>query len=137
LERHVGHVYADLEVRNLFSMNSIKVRMLVDTVATFISLTEEQAIQLGFDLEECERVTVTTADGKVHSVPKVLPIQVRFSENRSCATEALVLGNQALLGVIALEAMDIQIDTKEQKLIPNPAHPSYPVALAMGHAIKR
>jgi clan AA aspartic protease len=129
----MGHVYADLKVTNLFSKKAVDVRMLVDTGATFISLTEPQAIQLGFDLEECERITVTTADGKSHSVPKVMPIQVRFSDNRSYTTEALVLGNQALLGVIALEAMDIQVDPKGQKLIPNPAHPNFPVALAMGH----
>jgi clan AA aspartic protease len=129
----MGHIYADLKVTNLFSKKSICATMLVDTGATFISITEEQAIQLGFDLEECERVTVTTADGKSHAVPKVLPIQVRFSDNRSYTTEALVLVHQALLGVIALEAMDIQIDPKGQKLIPNPAHPNYPVALAMGH----
>jgi clan AA aspartic protease len=133
----MGHVYADLKLINLFSKKAIDVTMLVGTGATFISITEEQAIQLGFDLEECERITVTTADGKSHSVPKVLPIQVRFSDNRSYATEALVLGNQALLGVIALEAMDIQIDPKSQKLIANPAHPNFPVALAMGHRLDR
>jgi clan AA aspartic protease len=133
----MGHVYADLKVTNLFSKKAVDVTMLVDTGATFISLTEPQAIQLGFDLDECERITVTTADGRSHSVPKVLPIQVRFSDNRSYTTEALVLGNQALLGVIALEAMDIQIDPKGQKLIPNPAHPNFPVALAMGHRVSR
>jgi len=131
----MGHIYADLDVTNLYTKKSIRIKMLVDTGATFISITEQQAVQLGFDLDECERINVTTADGKSHAVPKVLPIQVRFSDNRSYATEALVLGNQALLGVIALEAMDIQVDPKGQKLVPNPAHPNYPIALAMGHKV--
>jgi clan AA aspartic protease len=128
----MGHIYAVLKVTNLFIKNQIDVNMLVDTGATFITLTEQQALQLGFDLDECERRPVTTADGKIHHVPCVLPIEIRFSDNRSYATEALVIGHQALLGVIALEAMDIQIDPKRQTLIANPEHPNYPVSLAMG-----
>lgn len=53
-------------------------------------------------------------------------------ENRTYVTEAVVLGNEPLLGVIPLEAMDLLIDPRQQKLVVNPLHPNYPVALAKG-----
>ena len=42
----------------------------------------------------------------------------------------LVLGNEALLGVIPLEAMDLMVDPRQQTLIANAQHPNYPVAFA-------
>jgi len=50
--------------------------------------------------------------------------------NRTYVTEAVVLGNEPLLGVIPLEAMDLIVDPRQQVLIVNPQHPNYPVALA-------
>ncbi len=41
-----------------------------------------------------------------------------------------MLGNEALLGVIPLDAMDLVIDPRQQTLVVNPQHPKYPVALA-------
>jgi len=45
-------------------------------------------------------------------------------------TEALVLGDEPLMGVLPLEAMDLMVDPLRQQLVANPAHPNYPVALA-------
>ncbi|MEI6066374.1 MAG: hypothetical protein WCP96_03485 [Methylococcaceae bacterium] len=72
---------------------------------------------------------VTLADGHQRKVPKIAPIEISF-QNRSYVTEAVVLGNEPLLGVILLEAMDLIVDLSQQMLIVNPQHPNYPVALA-------
>lgn len=93
---------------------------MVDTGATFMCLTEEIALQLGFDITEVSRQTVTLADGHQLKVPKIAPIEIAFA-NRAYVTEAVVLGNEPLIGVIPLEAMDLVVD---------PQHPNYPVALA-------
>jgi hypothetical protein len=45
-------------------------------------------------------------------------------------TEAIVLGDEPLLGVIPMEAMDLVVHPREQTLMVNPLHPNYPVALA-------
>lgn len=45
-------------------------------------------------------------------------------------TEALVQGNEALMGVLPLEAMEVLVDPLRQELVVNPEHPNYPVALA-------
>jgi clan AA aspartic protease len=125
----MGHTYAVLSLTNLFSRQQVEVTALVDTGATFMCVTEEIAVQLGFDLEEVGRQTVTLADGHQRRVPKIAPIEIAF-ENRTYVTEAVVLGNEPLLGVIPLEAMDLMVDPRQQALIVNPQHPNYPVALA-------
>ena len=121
--------YAKLKLTNLFTRQHVENNSLVDTGATFMWVTEEIALQLGFDTTEVSRQVVTLADGHQRKVPKIAPIEISF-ENRSYVTEAVVLGNGPLLGVIPLEAMDLIVDPRQQRLIVNPQHPNYPVTLA-------
>lgn len=125
----MGLTYAPLTLVNLFNRKQIDIDALVDTGATFMCVTEEMALQLGFDISEVSRQVVTLADGHQRKVPKIAPVEIRF-DNRSYVTEAVVLGNEALLGVLPLEAMDLIVDARQQKLTVNPLHPNYPVALA-------
>jgi len=125
----MGHTYAVLSLTNLFGKQTATIRALVDTGATFLCVTEEVAMQLGFDLDETRRQVVTLADGHQRKAPKIAPIEIAF-ENRSYVTEALVLGDECLMGVLPLEAMDLQIDPVGKRLLVNPTHPNYPVALA-------
>ena len=125
----MGLTYATLRLTNLFNKQSVAVNALVDTGATFMCVTEEIALQLGFDITEVSQQTVTLADGHQRKVPKIAPIEIAF-ENRTYVTEAVVLGNEALMGVLPLEAMDLVVDPRLQILVVNPAHPNYPVALA-------
>jgi len=125
----MGLTYAKLKLTNLFNHQQIEINSLVDTGATFMCVTEEIALQLGFDTSEVSRQVVTLADGHQRKVPKIAPIEIAF-ENRSYVTEAVVLGNEPLLGIIPLEAMDLIVDPRQQMLMVNPQHPNYPVALA-------
>ena len=125
----MGLTYASLKLTNLFNRHSVEVSALVDTGITFICVSEEVALQLGFDIGEATQQVVTLADGHQRKVPKIAPIEIMFG-NRSYVTEAVVLGNEPLLGVIPMEAMDLIVDPRQQVLIANPQHPNYPVALA-------
>jgi clan AA aspartic protease len=125
----MGLTYAPLKLTNLFTHQSVEVNALVDTGATFMCVSEEVALQLGFDISEVAQQVVTLADGHQRKVPKIAPIEIAFG-NRSYVTEAVVLGNEPLLGVIPMEAMDLIVDPRQQVLIANPQHPNYPVALA-------
>lgn len=125
----MGATYAELKITNLFNKQSVKVNALVDTGATFMCVTEEEALQLGFDIEEVATHVVTLADGRQIKVPRIAPIEIEFG-NRSYVTEALVLGNEPLMGVLPLEAMDLMVDPLRQQLVVNPAHPNFPVASA-------
>ncbi|MDP1592802.1 MAG: retroviral-like aspartic protease family protein [Gallionella sp.] len=125
----MGLTYATLKLTNLFGHQSVEVSALVDTGATFMCVSEEIALQLGFDITEVSRQVVTLADGHQRKVPKIAPIEIAFG-NRTYVTEAVVLGNEALMGVIPMEAMDLIVDPRQQILIANPQHPNYPVASA-------
>lgn len=125
----MGLTYATLKLTNLFSRKQVEINALVDTGAPFMCVTEEIALQLGFDITEVSQQVVTLADGHQRKVPKIAPIEIAYA-NRTYVTEAVVLGNEALFGVIPLEAMDLIVDPRQQVLIVNPQHPNYPVALA-------
>ena len=125
----MGAIYAELKITNLFNRQSITVNALVDTGATFMCVTGEMALQLGFDIAEVAGHVVTLADGRQIKVPRIAPIEIYFG-NRSYVTEALVLGDEPLMGVLPLEAMDLMVDPLRQQLVVNPAHPNFPVASA-------
>ena len=99
---------------------------MVDTGAMHMCVTPEVARQMGFDIEEMPRQLVTLADGRQIKVPSIGPIKIEFG-NRSYMTEAVVLGNEPLIGVLPLEAMDLVIDPVQQKVMVNPLHPNFPV----------
>lgn len=125
----MGLTYANLKLTNLFNRQQVQIDALVDTGATFMCVTEEIALQLGFDITEVSQQVVALADGHQRKVPKIAPIEIAF-ENRTYVTEAVVLGNEPLLGVIPMEAMDLIVNPRQQALVVNPQHPNYPVALA-------
>jgi clan AA aspartic protease len=125
----MGLTYAKLRLTNLFNHQQVQINALVDTGATFMCVTEEIAMQLGFDINAVSQQTVTLADGHQRKVPKIAPIEIVF-ENRSYVTEAVVLENEPMMGVIPMEAMDLMVDPRNQTLIVNPQHPNYPVELA-------
>jgi clan AA aspartic protease len=94
----MGLTYAKLKLTNLFNHQQIEINSLVDTGATFMCVTEEIALQLGLDTTEVGQQVVTLADGHQRKVPKIAPIEISF-QNRSYVTEAVVLGDEPLLGV--------------------------------------
>lgn len=125
----MGVTYAELRITNLFGKQVVSVNALVDTGATFMCLPEGVALQLGFDISEVGSHVMTLADGRQIKVPRIAPIEICFG-NRSYVTEALVLGDEPLMGVLPLEAMDLLVDPLRQQLVVNPAHPNFPVASA-------
>lgn len=122
----VGIVYADITLTNPYLKKSVTVRAMVDTGATHMIVTAGIARELGFDLEETSTYSLTIADSRRVRVPRIQPVEIRF-EDRTFLTEAAVLGNECLMGVLPLEAMDLIVDLKLQRVTPNPAHPDGPV----------
>ncbi len=54
---------------------------------------------------------------------------IRFEVmGRRSGDEALVLGDEVLLGQTVLEKMDLLVDCGGRRLLPNPAHPEGPVS---------
>lgn len=97
----MGLAHAKLKITNLFNKTELDLEALVDTGATFMGITEEMALQLGFDTTEVRQQLVTFADGTQHWKPKVAPIEIAFG-HRTYVTEAIVLADEALRGVLPL-----------------------------------
>ena len=72
-----------------------------------------------------QRVT-EDADGRRDVVGVTEPLIVEL-EGRDTLDEALVLGDEVLIGQTVLEKLDLFVDCQRRRLIPNPAHPDQPV----------
>jgi predicted aspartyl protease len=66
------------------------------------------------------------ADGRKETVTLTEPIRFRVLD-RDVVEDALVLGDEVLLGQTLLEKADLLVDCARNQLIPNPAHPDQPV----------
>ena len=88
---------------------------LVDTGAVRMVLPSQVASRLGLGVRgQREAVNVTG------------PLIVEL-EGRDTLDEALVLGDEVLIGQTVLEKLDLFVDCQRQRLVPNPAHPDQPV----------
>ncbi|MFL6602626.1 MAG: aspartyl protease family protein [Steroidobacteraceae bacterium] len=114
--------YASLRLTNTFTGLSIEVQALVDSGAMPLCIPESVARQLGFDTTETYSARIKIADASRIKVPVVAPIRIEFA-NRSCTTDAYVFGDEPLIGVIPIEAMDCIIEPRHRRLVVNPDHP--------------
>jgi clan AA aspartic protease len=122
----MGLTYASLKLTNTFTGASVEVQALVDSGSMPLCIPESVARQLGFDTTEVYSARIKIADASRIDVPVVAPIRINF-ENRSCTTDAYVLGDEPLIGVVPIEAMDCIIEPKNQRLVVNPKNPDYAV----------
>ncbi len=97
----------------------------VDTGAVRCVLPPHVVQRLG--LNDIGWRTAEYADGRLESVPLTEPF-VLEAEGREEMENALVLGDEVLIGQTALEKLDLMVDCVNQRLIPNPAHPDQPVS---------
>ncbi len=127
----MGLIHADIELTNARrdDLLSMTVNALVDSGAVHLCIPQHVATQLELDVQDRREVTV--ADGRTQTVDYVGPIRIRFA-NRQCLVGALVLGDQALLGAIPMEDMDLVISPSRQTVTVNPANPNIAASLAMG-----
>lgn len=113
-----GHILPDQQ-------RSCTLEAVVDTGAVQTVLPPAVVRQLG--LSTTERSRATYADGRSEIVPVTDPILIEILGRRTYE-EALVLGEEVLIGQTVLEKLDLWVDCRRQRLVPNPEHPDYPVA---------
>lgn len=108
----------------LDQVRSATVQAVVDTGAIRSVIPANVIDQLG----ALKRGTSTAryADGREEVVGLTFPILFEI-QGRSTADEALILGDEVLIGQTVLEKLDLIADCKNQRLSPNPAHPDGPV----------
>lgn len=125
----MGLVNAKIKLKNPRKpdLAPIEIDALADTGSVHLCIPEHIRIQL--ELEEIDRKDVTLADGSEKLVPYVGPIELKF-KNRIGFCGALVMGDQALLGAIPMEDMDLIVIPKTREVVVNPISPNIATSVA-------
>lgn len=125
----MGLVNAKIKLKNPRKpdLEPVEVDALADTGSVHLCIPEHIRIQL--QLKEIDKKDVTLADGSERLVPYVGPIELQF-KNRIGFCGALVMGDQALLGAIPREDMDLIIVPKTRTIDVNPLSPNIATSLA-------
>ncbi len=98
---------------------------LVDAGAVRCVLPPFVAERLG--LGRVGRRVAEYADGRQEEVELTEPFTLEVM-GREELEDAMVLGDEVLIGQTALEKLDLIVDCYGQRLVPNPAHPDQPVS---------
>lgn len=99
---------------------------LVNTGALSLVIPAQIVERLGLRIRRQRMVQY--ADGREEIVGVTEPVIIDCAERQTVA-EALITGDEVLIGQVVLGQLDFLVDCKNQRLIPNPAHPNYPVAM--------
>ena len=113
--------------RGLLNPNQFRVcetQALVDTGAVRTVIPIQIVQQLGLRIRGQQ--IAQYADGREEMVGLTGAVIIEI-EGRETTEAALVTGDEVLIGQTVLETLDLLVDCKNQRLIPNPAHPDYPV----------
>jgi clan AA aspartic protease len=105
-------------------VRSYEADALVDTGAVRSVIPPHVMQQLGV-LAKSKQV-VEYADGRKEIVEITEPIRFELL-GRDTDENALVLGDEVLIGQTILETLDLLADCANRRLLPNPAHPDQPV----------
>ena len=120
--------YSQLQNPRLPELEAVEIEALADTGAVHLCIPAQ--IQLQLKLDEIAKKEVTLADGSQVLVPYVGPIELRY-KNRVGFVGAVVMGEQALLGAIPIEDMDLVVVPKTREVIVNPDSPNIASSIAM------
>ena len=113
--------------RGKLSTNEIRIYetdALVDTGAVSSVVPTHVAQRLG--LEARGRRVAEYADGRQDIVEVTEPLIIECI-GRDTLEEALILGDEVIIGQTVLEKLDLLLDCANRRLMPNPAHPDQPV----------
>ena len=123
----MGKVIEKVKLTSLFEpKKSVEVDAVIDTGATMVVLPKDIVNALG--LRKVREVKVRYANNKVETRPIYLVVTIEL-KGRSANLDVLVeeKGSQPLIGQVLLELLDLIVEPKTRKLIPNPASPEMPM----------
>ena len=121
----MGEVTLNITLTNLIDeTHSATVKSVADTGAALSSIPQSLADQLG--LNRRRQALARLADGRTQEVEVAMGI-IWNIQGRETTDEALILGDQVLIGQTVLEKTHWAVDCHGQKLIPNPDMPEWPV----------
>ncbi len=102
------------------NVRAVEADALVDTGAVRSCVPQPVLDRLG--LQPADHSVVEYANGQKESVGVAYGIMFDILHRRS-SDDALVLGDEVIIGQTLLEKMDLQVDCARRRVVPNPAHP--------------
>jgi hypothetical protein len=105
-------------------VRAIEADALVDTSAVRSCVPQPLLDRLG--LQPLDHSVVEYANGPKEAVGVAYGVMFDIMERRS-SDDALVLGDEVMIGETLLEKMDLRVDCTHRRLVPNPAHPDVAV----------
>lgn len=118
----------DEELVNRGLLNSSLLRCetqsLVDTGATRTVIPNSVVQQLGLKIRAQQ--IAEYADGRQETIGVTGQIIIEILGPQTIES-AIVTGNEVLIAQTVLETLDLLVNCKNQRLIPNPEHPNQPV----------
>ncbi len=109
--------------RGLLKPNLVRVyeaEAVINTGAVRTAIPVEVCENLGLRIRSHE--IAKYADGRQETVGLTGPILIEL-EGRETIEAAMVLGDMVLIGQTVLETLDLLVDCKNQRLVPNPENP--------------
>jgi len=105
---------------------TVEIEAIIDTGATMVVLPKDIVDTLG--LKKVREVKVRYANNEVETRPIYGVVTIEL-KGRSANLDVLVeeKGSQPLIGQVLLELLDLIVEPKTRKLIPNPASPEMPM----------
>ncbi len=113
--------------RGILNPNMLRVyetEALVDTGAVRTVLPMSIVEELGLRIRGQQ--IAQYANGSEESIGVTEPVIIELI-GRETTEATLVTGDIVLIGQTVLETLDLLVDCRNQRLIPNPEHPNYPV----------
>jgi len=113
----------ELVKRGLLNPNLLRMyeaEALIDTGAVRTAIPVEVCEHLGLRIRSQE--IAKYADGRQETVGVTGPMIIEM-EGRETIEAAMVLGDIVLIGQTVLETLDLLVDCKNQRLVPNPENP--------------
>mgnify|MGYP000518804491 CR=1 FL=1 len=123
----MGKVMEKVRLTSLFDpTKTVEIEAIIDTGATMVVLPKDIVDTLG--LKKVREVKVRYANNEVETKPIYGVVNIEL-KGRSANLDVLVeeKGSQPLIGQVLLELLDLIVEPKTRKLIPNPASPEMPM----------
>ena len=105
-------------------VRTVEAEALVDTGAVRSCVPQPLLERLG--VHPYETMLVEYANGQKEAVGIAEGVRFEIMHRRS-SDDALVLGDEVLIGQTVLEKMDLFVDCHGRRVVPNPAHPDVAV----------
>ncbi|MCC3573212.1 MAG: clan AA aspartic protease [Microcoleus sp. PH2017_40_RAT_O_B] len=137
ISKNMGAVRVKVKLTNAIDEELVKRGLLNPNLLRVYeaeALIDSGAVRTAIPLEVCEHLGLRIrsqeiakyADGRQETVGLTGPILIEL-EGRETIEAAMVLGDMVLIGQTVLETLDLLVDCKNQRLVPNPENPERPV----------